>query len=290
MKVRELDSKTNDELRQLADESFARMEDRGTEEATTHLLTAQFYVSILNARRDDRVARRDLILEFVVIGLITLEIIFGLYEGNQQAGILGDMKTSTAATAKALQDQGVILGKMNDNSLATVAAFQKLQASQDASVLAQKQNLATSKDTLKSIGRMNTALEQQLNLTFSVAISVLADNYAKRLTIGNLSKTAIYIFGAKYDDEPPAQFTDERFLPPGGSYAFFVDSVFKSATELVPKGTQRNVPLDLYLESADGKQYVAHGFLTEKWEGDVMKIYTTTTSVKPENWPAGLKK
>lgn len=290
MKVRELDSKTNDELRQLADESFARMEDRGAEEATTHLLTAQFYVSVLNSRRDDRVARRDLILEIVVIGLIALEIVFGLYEGNQQARILGDMKISTAATAKALQGQGLILSKMNDNSLATVAAFQKLQASQEASVLAQKQNLATSRDTLKSIGRMNSALEQQLNLAFAVSVIISADNDTKRLIIQNLSKTAVYIWGAKYDSEPPVQFVDERFIPPGGIYSFFEDLIFNSATDLVPKGTQRDVPLDLYVESADAKQYVVHGFLTEKWEGDAMKLYSTITAVKIENWPATILK
>jgi hypothetical protein len=289
MKVVELDSKTNDELRQLADESFARMDDRGVEEATTHLLTAQFYISILNARRDDRVAQRDLKLEIIVIVLIALEIIFGFYEGNKQAAILDDMKRSTAATATALHDQGLILSKMNDNSLATVAAFQKLQASQDASVIAQKQNLATSRDTLTSIGRMNVVLDQELNLAFAVSVNVTVDNSKKHLSLANLSKTSVYIWGGKFGDEPPGKFPDERFIPPGGGYDFFLDPVYKLAVISVPQGSEKQIPLDLYVQSADGHEYVMHGFLLERWEGSEINIFPTMTSVKPEKWPAGVR-
>jgi hypothetical protein len=290
MKVKELDAKSDEELRQLADESFASMEDPHTAESLQHLQKAQFYLSLLNRRHDDRVAARDLRLEIIVIALIALEIVFGVVEGSKQADILSNMQASTAATAKALQDQGVILGKMNDNTSATVTAFGKLQTAQDGSLTAQKQSLATSKNTLGSIGRMNAALEQELNLNFAVAITVLADNEQKRITVSNLTKTAIYLWGAKFSGEPAQKFTDERFVSPGAGYAFFADSLFKSAVDSVPKGQQRDVPLDLYLESADGKQYIAHGFLTEKWEGDVMKFYTTTTSVKPEKWPGDVLK
>jgi hypothetical protein len=290
MRVRELDSKTDDDLRQLADECFARMEERGTVESSQHLNEAQFYLAVLRARHDDRIARRDLILEVVVILLILAEVLFGWWEGNKQAAILGDMKTSTAATATALQAQGSILNKMNDNTSATVTAFGKLQTAQDGSLVAQKQNLSTSKDTLKSIGRMNAALEQELNLNFAVSISVLADNEQKRITIYNLTRTAIYIWGNRYDSGPPVQFVDERFISPGGGYSFFGETLFNAAAIAVPKGQEKNVPFDLYLESAEGKPYIAHGFLTEKWEGENMKIYSTTTSVKPETWPADILK
>jgi hypothetical protein len=285
VRVQELDDKSDEELCRLADESFARMEERGTAEAPQHLQTAQFYLSLLNRRHDDRVARRDLRLEIIVIVLIALEIIFGLYEGSQQAAILSDMKTSTAATAKALQDQGSILSKMNDNTLETVKAFGKLQTAQDDSLLAQKQSLATSRDTLKSIGRMNTALDQELNLSFTVAVNVTVDDATKRLIIVNLTRTAIYVWGAKFDDEQPGKFPDERFLPPGGGYFFSIETVFKTAAEQVVAGTQRKVALDLYLLSADGKQYVCHGYILETWEKDQIKLYPTVTTVKQEAWP-----
>jgi hypothetical protein len=289
MRINELDAKSDEQLRRLADESFASMEERGVVEAPQHLQTAQFYLSLLNRRHDDRVAKRDLRLEITVIVLIALEIIFGLFEGSKQADILSNMQTSTAATAKALQDQGVVLSKMNDNTSATVTAFAKLQKAQDDSLSAQKQNLATSKDTLKSIVRMNTALDQELNLSFTVAINVTFDDPTKRLIISNLTRTAIYVWGAKFDDAPPGKFPDERFLPPDGNYFFLLDRVFNQAEEQVPKGTQRKFIFELYLLSADGKQYVCHSYLLETWEKDQMKLYPTVISVKPESWPAGIK-
>jgi hypothetical protein len=290
MRVRELDSKSDEDLRQLADECFVRMEERGTVEAPQHLNEAQFYLSVLRTRHDDRIARRDLFLELVVIFLILAEVLFGWWEGNKQAAILGDMQTSTAATATALKAQGVILSKMNDNTSATVTAFGKLQTAQDSSLMTQRQNLTTSKDTLVSVGRMNAALEQEINLNFAIAINVTADNEQKRITIYNLTKTAIYIWGEKYDGEPPVQFADERFISPGGGYQFFGETLFTTAANSVPKGQEKDVPFDLFLESAEGKQYIAHGFLTEKWEGEIMKVYSTTTSVKPEKWPADVLK
>jgi hypothetical protein len=169
MKVRELDAKTDEELRRLADESFTSMEDRGTAESLQHLHTAQFYLSLLHRRQDDRVAARDLRLEIIVIVLIALEIIFGFIEGSKQAAILSNMQTSTAATAATLQTQGTIFDTINGNTAKTVEAVKKLQEAQDnslktsnASLRANKQIVETLTNQLKILKvEQDARLEQQ---------------------------------------------------------------------------------------------------------------------------------
>jgi len=169
MKVTELDAKTDEQLRQLADESFASMEERGTAESLQHLQTAQFYLSLLNRRHDDRIAARDLRLEIIVIVLIALEIVFGLIEGSKQAGILSNMQTSTAATAGTLQLQGKIFDTINSNTAKTVEAMEKLQEAQDnslktsnASLRANKQIAETLTNQLKILKvEQDARLEQQ---------------------------------------------------------------------------------------------------------------------------------
>jgi hypothetical protein len=80
-------------------------------ERTRLLLEAQFYLTAVARKRDERVARRDFWMEVAVIVLIGLEIIlsfvfgwYGLKEGDQQAKILQHMDQTTAATVKALSD------------------------------------------------------------------------------------------------------------------------------------------------------------------------------------------
>jgi hypothetical protein len=43
----------------------------------------------------------------------------------------------------------------------------------------------------------------------------------------NLTRTSIYMWAAKYGDEPAFKFTDERLLGPGGTYSFFFQNAHK---------------------------------------------------------------
>jgi len=304
MRVEEFKQLSDAELRQRANECLAIVD--VPSEYIVHaakLLQAQLYMNEISRRNDEKIAIRDgemadrsFKMEIWVIVLIGIEILigvggiaFGFIEGNKQATILDDMKKSTAATAATLQTQGTIFDTINGNTAETAKTMEKLQKAQDASLTAQQNSLATLKDTLKSIGLMDVALQQQLNLAFAVSITITADESAKSITVANLTKTAVYIVGAKYDNEAPSKFADARFIPPNANYSFFLETIFKSASEEVPRGSQRKVPLDLYVQSADGQEYVAHGLLLEKWENEVMKIYTTITSVKPEKWPAEVR-
>jgi hypothetical protein len=237
--------------------------------------------------RDFRMATRSERMEVWVIILIGLEIViaviglwYGVHEGNKQQMVLEEMGKNTATTATILKTQGEVLDKVNTNTHDTAEAVGKLQQVQNDSLGAQK-------NTLKSVGKMNESLQRQLDLAFAVAISVNADEAAKRIIVTNQTKTSIYIWGAKYDGGPPQKFTDERFVSPGGGYFFQWEQLFDTPRLTIAKGSSPlQVSLDFYLLSADGKPYVARGFLVETWEGDVMKLYPNTISVKQEAWPA----
>lgn len=304
MKVEEFRNLSDDQLREKANECLANVDDlRYAALHAAKLLQAQLYMNEINTRNDEKIAERDekmagrsYKLEIWVIILIGLELLIGLggiaigcREGNQQVGVLQEMKKSTAATATLLQGQSSVLNTMNASASATATAMDKLQKAQDASLTAQRNSLVTLRNTLKSIGRMNDALDQELNLAFAVAINVTVDNATKHMTLANLAKTSVYVWGAKFGDEAPGKFPDERFIPPGGGYIFFLDDVYKLAAISVPRSSQKQVPLELYVQSADGREYVMHGFLLEKWEKDELNFYPTMTGVKLENWPAGIR-
>ncbi|SRR6266478_223020 len=242
------------------------------------------------AERDFRMATRSEKIETWVIILIGLEIViaviglwYGRHEGNKQQTVLEEMGKNTATTATILKTQGEVLDKVNTNTHDTAEAVGKLQQVQNDSLGAQK-------NTLKSVGRMNESLQRQLDLAFAVAVTVTADEAAKRIIVTNQTKTSIYIWGAKYDGEPPLKFTDERFMSPGSGYFFQWEKLFDNPRITIPKGgPNQQVPLDFYLLSADGKPYIVRGFIVETWEGDVMKIYPNTISVKQETWPANVR-
>lgn len=92
------------------------------------LLEAQFYMQELGRREDSQVARRDLILEIVVIVLIGLEIVLAVYgtrlavkQGNdedvrmtKQMEILGHLDGNMQTTAQTLLNSLTTMQSMND--------------------------------------------------------------------------------------------------------------------------------------------------------------------------------
>jgi hypothetical protein len=126
MQVKEIEKLSRKELRQRADDAFAKAEEKGP----SYLMEAQFYMRELEHRHDSWVSIRDLILEIVVIVLILGEILISIHEGNAQARliaaqtqILQNLQTSTKNTADSLAEQLAIQYKVfislqaNANSL-----------------------------------------------------------------------------------------------------------------------------------------------------------------------------
>lgn len=115
MRAEEFDKLTEEQLQQKANGCFIAAENQsiyqqgGDAQRRRLLLEAQFYLTAVAKKRDDRTAKRDFRMEVAVIVLISIEIILsivfgflGLSEGKQQARVLAHMDTSTAATANAM--------------------------------------------------------------------------------------------------------------------------------------------------------------------------------------------
>jgi hypothetical protein len=102
MKAEDFASATELELRRKANECFEKFENSGSHERPALLIEAQFYIGEIERRKQDKVARRDLLLELVVIILIGLELYFGITGGNQQLATLQKLDASANMTAKAL--------------------------------------------------------------------------------------------------------------------------------------------------------------------------------------------
>ena len=119
MNTEEFEKATEKDLRRNANECFDKLRDGGSQEHPALLLSAQFYMDEIERREHDRVARRDLVLELVVILLIGLELYFGITGGNAQVDVLRKLEASAGHTAAAVETLAA-------EQKATLAAVERL--------------------------------------------------------------------------------------------------------------------------------------------------------------------
>jgi hypothetical protein len=199
--IEEIENLSEIQLRMRVNEWFAYLAVCGNEQRGGVVAQAEFYMRELERREnaavaardfrmseEDRrtnatIAARDLALaershkmEKGVIWLIGAELllalvglVYGYIEGSKQQKVLEQMGKNTHDTAGILSGQGEILGKMNTNTHDTVDAVGKLQSVQNDSLAAQQ-------NTLRSIGRMNAALQQQLDLASRAPVITFSNN------------------------------------------------------------------------------------------------------------------
>jgi len=275
--VEELRKLSKKALRVRANEQLALVDTANADSRDLHIHNADLFVRELERRRDywSWVSLRDLILEIIVIGLIGWEIGLSYQQEKQQSA--------------NFSDQQRVLGTMDTSASKTATAMTTLQAEQTKLVTAQQQSLATLRDTLKSITSMNTLLNQQVKMAYDVVPFIMFNGTEKRIEITNTGKTAISARGVKYESEPAWKFPENGFIVPGSMNYLPTEQLYSRAETEVPKGSGREVNIQIYFESADGKQYIAHVVLHEKWDKDKMIILTTTTSTSLEPWPSGIK-
>ena len=164
MRVKEFQEKNEAELFQLADECFAKLEERGVQEQPALLLQAQYYLQEVARRHDSKVARRDFRLELLVIALILLEvvigiagIVYGIREGNEQAVILSQMNASAAATAATIAD-------VKKASLDQAARLKALADEQTKSLDSLSQMNDKLRASVKQTSDMTVAMQEQLRI------------------------------------------------------------------------------------------------------------------------------
>jgi ABC-type transport system involved in cytochrome bd biosynthesis fused ATPase/permease subunit len=119
------------ELRQKANECFGRLHDSGSHEIPALLIEAQFYMDEIERRKQDKVAKRDFMMELLAIGLeiiVILLIVLELVEGGKQSKALDAVANSANATAASVSS----LQKEQEDTLRiqteTLHAIEKLNA------------------------------------------------------------------------------------------------------------------------------------------------------------------
>ena len=170
MRAEELDNLTEERLQEKANICFIAAENTnihlqgGDAERLRLHLEAQFYLTAVARKRDDRVAQRDFRMEVAVIVLISVEIVIslafgflGLREGSKQAKVLErqakvleHMDQSAAHTASAMGEAKTALQMLTDQQKTSLDS-QKLT----------NQNLQAS---LKQTRTMASTLQTQLGI------------------------------------------------------------------------------------------------------------------------------
>lgn len=183
MRITELERFSLEELKQLADSCFldASQNDRDPVNVE-HLLKAQVYLSEIAHRYDARTARRDLILEILVIVLIAAELVIALVEGSSQNKALNAMAGSASQSVVAMKSVSDSLGKLNDK--------------QDRSLEAQRVANENLQNSVNQTTSMATALRKQLKIIESEQAARLAQAAKKpklELTINGTPLNVPYV-------------------------------------------------------------------------------------------------
>lgn len=110
LKLENMSEMSEGELRIVIKAALDHARDSSPIDRLAMLQEAQFYTRELERRDDAFIAKRDFWLEMIVIGLITMELVLGLYQekeqsktATQQQEVLGNLQKSTAATAATME-------------------------------------------------------------------------------------------------------------------------------------------------------------------------------------------
>lgn len=255
MTLEEFENASEQELRQRANDCFARSVNAGTGDKPYLYLEAQFYINEIQRRQhegergeDTRIANRDFWLDVFIIVLILAEIGIGIWgivisirEGREQAqliktqtDILGNLRASTESTAKALKEQ--------------------------------------------------------LDIQYRVFLNPLYDG-AGRIQVINNSKTEVSLWGVKLGTKTPlmrrggpltiAEHTE------GAIPLLDYDS---KLFDKVPKTSPVAFPLEFYLKNAINEEYVWKGQLTlERQNGGGVTGSVGNSTLNPETWSRTVK-
>jgi hypothetical protein len=168
------------------------------------LFKAQFYLTAVARKRDDKTSRRDLILEVVVIALISVEIILslifglqGLSEGRRQADLLDKMRTSAAATADAMNSVKASLRQLADDQAVSRKNLEQMNDEFQKSLITNR--------------GMASALRAQLTL-------LREEQKSRALQLSRKPKLALYIGGVPADATLKVAFTAHQITDTSVSY------------------------------------------------------------------------
>jgi hypothetical protein len=249
MTLEEAEKLSKKALKRKVNESLALAETRGVEERPGHVADAEFYMRILEDRRDTRVSRRDLILEIIVIGLIGWEIYMSY-------------------RAERLQSQ---------NFDTEEKVFTNLEAN---SAMTAK-TLVTVEGTMET---MNASLRKQVALFYDLDVIITFDQDTKNLILQNLGRTNVSFWGSRVGDSPITIETEGRTIPAGGGYKMQITKTYAEMMEHFPKPTDGEISFDFFFKNERSEEFDVSGYFAMHWENDVGHFNVQIVSIVPEHW------
>jgi hypothetical protein len=271
MTLEEFERTTEQELRQKANECFAKSETAGTGDKPYLYLEAQFYIGEIERRhhskegkQDRRTALRDFVLEIVVILLIGGEIWLAYKQGKDEDLLM--------------DKQNGVLQKLEDSSSATAGTLTALETTTDA---------------------MSKAVEAQLAIANGLQVQIDFENVSKRMRVRNTGNTNITLYGRRFlwQNEPASLEKQPIKIPAKASQDIQADYFYDELAGKTPPNRPSAVPVELYLKDYQNVEYVAQSTLVGQWvvppvnplPTRVLQIHAEPTSVLRKDWVKEIK-
>jgi hypothetical protein len=134
-----------------------------------------------------------------------------------------------------------------------------------------------------TIAAMNTAVQQQLTLSYEVSVTPLWDGSIKKLTVVNNGRTNIALWGSKFDDES-VNIEDSRMIAPLGTYTIFAESLYNKILSKTPKGSNQFFPFNLYIKNERGEQFIQYCVIGTLWKNGTLNLAIQVVSLEPTRW------
>lgn len=245
MTVEEFENADERELRGRANQLFEEASKAGELVRTALLTEARFYLDEID-RRDDRFrSRRDLWLEVIIISLIVIEIAFSY------------------VSLRESREQFAVLHNLESSSASTASTLTELQQTTE---------------------QMSKAVQEQLALSYEVALNVDINAVDNRLEITNAGRTPVTLWGMRIADDAISMLTHPHILAPGTSSSFPGERIIALGVEQVNKRRAASLPLTLFLKNEKSQEFIARYVFVNAPLNRPFSMWTQTISVTPATW------
>ena len=183
-----------------------------------------------------------------MIVLIGGELWLGVHQGRAQA--------------KASELEQGVLTNLQTSSAATATILQSLQLTTE---------------------QMNSAIQDEANLNYRVSVDVTFDTGAKRVNVTNKGRSDLWLWGSRTGNEKTEFAKMPRSISSGGFYYIVADAFYDELSKN-SKESPVTIPFELFLRSANGKDYVVSSQFTGVWQKDSFVIHAQTLSIAQRDW------
>ncbi len=258
MRLADLESATDEQLRSKADDFFERAElAPSVSQRDSFLAHARFCLEQVEGRKNDKISRRDYHLELCVIALICLELLatvgFAIWGSRQQ-------------TAEA-QSQLNALGKVQD-------VLSRLQISSQATA----DNLLAMKDTMAGVKR---SVDRQVELFYDVQANVFYNEPTKKIVFINDGRANISIWAYRVGDETMIENGKPTVIAPSATFEFQVGQNIKSLSQSLPKGQTVTSSYTFLIKNEKLERFTVSGEIFASWYGETLSIVTRSNGILP---------